>query len=101
MSIISPDSMSPDSAPEYLPRELYLPPPDDDTALWSAVAYRGAGLVREECWMTSGEPDAYHNFARRVSQHIGGHIICFLLAIGSIVPPDSPARVRGPLQGAP
>ena len=54
-----------------LRRELYLPAPGADTALWCTVEYIDDQLTREEITRTSGESDAYLNFQRRISRDNG------------------------------
>lgn len=54
-----------------LPRELYLPAPDDDTALWCSTGYIDGRLTREERLRTSQASDTYLNWQRRLSQDNG------------------------------
>ena len=54
-----------------LSRDLHLPAPDEDTALWCTVSYTDGALTREEILRTSGASDAYHDFQRRISRDNG------------------------------
>ena len=54
-----------------LPRERYLPAPDEDRACWCTVSYVDGGLARKDVLRASGESDEYYDFEERISPDNG------------------------------
>ncbi|MDD5678619.1 MAG: hypothetical protein PHW60_11635 [Kiritimatiellae bacterium] len=54
-----------------LPRELYVPPPEQDEAVWINTSYADNSLTREERFTTSSASDVYLHHQRRISADNG------------------------------